>query len=51
MKILLLLIGSASARYAFFDPVFVPMFLQVGINPELARAACRGGLEIPLPGK
>ena len=25
-----LLIGSMSAKYAFFAPVFVPMFMQVG---------------------
>lgn len=38
-----LLIGSMSAKYAFFAPVFVPMFLQVGISPELTQAAYRIG--------
>ncbi|UCE87133.1 MAG: AbgT family transporter [Deltaproteobacteria bacterium] len=38
-----LFIGSASAKYAFFAPVFVPMFMQVGISPELTQAAYRVG--------
>lgn len=38
-----LLIGSASAKYALFAPVFVPMFMQVGISPELTQAAYRIG--------
>lgn len=38
-----LFIGSASAKYAFFAPVFVPMFMQVGISPELVQAAYRVG--------
>lgn len=38
-----LLLGSASAKYAFFAPVFVPMFMQVGISPELTQAAYRVG--------
>lgn len=38
-----LLIGSLSAKYAFFAPVFVPMFMQVGISPELTQAAYRVG--------
>ena len=38
-----LLIGSASAKYAFFAPVFVPMFMQVGISPELTQVAYRVG--------
>jgi len=36
-------IGSMSAKYAFFAPVFVPMFMQVGISPELTQAAYRVG--------
>ncbi|MHC8441938.1 MAG: AbgT family transporter [Candidatus Eutrophobiaceae bacterium] len=36
-------IGSASAKYAFVAPVFVPMFMQVGIEPEFAQAAYRIG--------
>lgn len=38
-----LLIGSASAKYAFFAPVFVPMLMQIGISPELTQAAYRVG--------
>lgn len=38
-----LLIGSASAKYAFLAPVFVPMFMQVGISPELTQVAYRVG--------
>ncbi|MDJ0785817.1 MAG: AbgT family transporter [Myxococcota bacterium] len=38
-----LLIGSMSAKYAFFAPVFVPMLMQVGISPELTQAAYRVG--------
>ena len=38
-----LIIGSASAKYAFFAPVFVPMFMQAGISPELTQAAYRVG--------
>ena len=38
-----LFIGSASAKYAFFAPVFVPMLMAVGISPELTQAAYRVG--------
>jgi len=38
-----LFIGSMSAKYAFFAPVFVPMFMQVGISPELTQVAYRVG--------
>lgn len=38
-----LVIGSASAKYAFFAPVFVPMLMYVGISPELTQAAYRIG--------
>jgi aminobenzoyl-glutamate transport protein len=38
-----LLMGSASAKYAFFAPVFVPMFMKAGISPELTQAAYRVG--------
>lgn len=38
-----LIIGSASAKYALFAPVFVPMFMQAGISPELTQAAYRVG--------
>ncbi len=38
-----LLIASASAKYAFIAPVFVPMLMQVGISPALTQAAYRVG--------
>ena len=38
-----LFIGSMSAKYAFFAPVFVPLFMAVGISPELTQAAYRVG--------
>jgi len=38
-----LLIGSASAKYAFIAPVFVPMLMQVGFSPELTQVAYRIG--------
>ncbi|MEE8580465.1 MAG: AbgT family transporter, partial [Myxococcota bacterium] len=38
-----LFFGSMSAKYAFFAPVFVPMFMQVGISPELTQVAYRIG--------
>lgn len=38
-----LVLGSASAKYVLFAPVFVPMFMQVGISPELTQAAYRVG--------
>ncbi len=38
-----LFIGSASAKFAIFAPVFVPMFMRVGISPELTQAAYRVG--------
>ncbi|MEE8581419.1 MAG: AbgT family transporter [Myxococcota bacterium] len=38
-----LFIGSMSAKYAFFAPVFVPMFMQVQISPELTQLAYRIG--------
>lgn len=38
-----LFVGSASAKYAFFAPVFVPMLMQVGVSPELTQAAYRVG--------
>jgi aminobenzoyl-glutamate transport protein len=37
------LVGSMSAKYAFMAPVFVPMFMLVGISPELTQAAYRIG--------
>jgi aminobenzoyl-glutamate transport protein len=38
-----LLVGSMSAKYALFAPVFVPMFLAIGIAPELVQLAYRIG--------
>ena len=38
-----LLIGSMSAKYALFAPIFIPMFMMVGISPELTQAAYRIG--------
>ncbi len=38
-----LFIGSASAKYAFMAPVFVPMLMQTGLSPELTQAAYRIG--------
>ena len=38
-----LLIGSASAKWALFAPIFVPMFLLLGISPEASQMAFRIG--------
>lgn len=38
-----LVMASASAKYAFFAPVFVPMLMLAGIAPELTQAAYRVG--------
>ncbi|NRA57774.1 MAG: AbgT family transporter, partial [Phycisphaerales bacterium] len=38
-----LFIGSMSAKYTLFAPIFVPMLMFVGISPELTQAACRIG--------
>ena len=38
-----LIMASSSAKYAFLAPVFVPMFMQVGVSPELTQAAYRIG--------
>ncbi len=38
-----LLVGSASAKWAFLAPIFVPMLMQLGIAPELTQAAYRIG--------
>jgi aminobenzoyl-glutamate transport protein len=35
--------GSASAKWALFAPVFVPMFMLLGYAPELTQAAYRIG--------
>jgi len=36
-----LVIGSASAKWALMAPVVVPMFMLLGISPELTQAAYR----------
>ncbi len=41
--ILNLLIGSASAKWAFMAPVFVPMLMGIGYSPELIQLAYRIG--------
>jgi aminobenzoyl-glutamate transport protein len=38
-----LFVGSMSAKYAMFAPIFVPMLMMVGISPELTQAAYRVG--------
>lgn len=36
-----LVIGSASAKWALMAPIFVPMFMLLGITPELTQASYR----------
>ncbi|HMN95621.1 MAG TPA: AbgT family transporter [Phycisphaerales bacterium] len=38
-----LFLGSASAKWALIAPVLVPMFMRLGISPELSQAAYRVG--------
>ncbi|HBB25940.1 MAG TPA: hypothetical protein DCZ59_06700, partial [Bacteroidetes bacterium] len=38
-----LLIASASAKWAIMAPVFVPMFMLMGVSPEATQAAYRVG--------
>lgn len=38
-----LFMASASAKYAIFAPVFVPMFMKLGLSPELTQVAYRIG--------
>ncbi len=38
-----LFIGSASAKWALLAPVLVPMFMLVGVSPEMTTAAYRVG--------
>ncbi len=38
-----LFIGSASAKWAILAPVFVPMFMRMGISPEMTQLAYRIG--------
>lgn len=36
-------VGSASAKWAFMAPIFVPMLMMMGFSPELTQAAYRLG--------
>jgi aminobenzoyl-glutamate transport protein len=38
-----LFVGSMSAKYTMFAPVFIPMLMMVGISPELTQASYRIG--------
>jgi aminobenzoyl-glutamate transport protein len=38
-----LFVGSMSAKYTMFAPIFVPMLMFAGISPELTQAAYRIG--------
>ena len=38
-----LVMGSASAKWAIMAPVFVPMFMLLGVSPELTQGAYRVG--------
>jgi aminobenzoyl-glutamate transport protein len=38
-----LFVGSMSAKYALFAPIFIPMFMLIGIRPELTMVAYRIG--------
>lgn len=38
-----LFVGSMSAKYALFAPIFVPMFMLIGIRPEMTMVAYRIG--------
>jgi len=38
-----ILVGSASAKWAFLAPIFVPMLMLLGVSPEATQAAYRIG--------
>ncbi|TXD35930.1 AbgT family transporter [Lujinxingia vulgaris] len=38
-----LFVGSASAKWAFMAPIFVPMMMMMGFSPEVVQAAYRVG--------
>lgn len=38
-----LFVGSMSAKYTLFAPIFIPMFMLIGIRPELTQVAYRIG--------
>ncbi len=41
--VLNLFVGSASAKWAFMAPIFVPMLMMMGLSPEATQAAYRVG--------
>lgn len=41
--VLNLFVGSASAKWAFMAPIFVPMLMMMGLTPEATQAAYRVG--------
>ena len=43
VAVLNLFLGSASAKWALISPVFVPMFMALGISPELTQVTYRVG--------
>jgi len=43
IAVLNLFLGSASAKWALISPVFVPLFMGLGVSPELTQAAYRVG--------
>lgn len=43
VAVLNLFLGSASAKWALIAPILVPMFMQLGISPELSQVAYRVG--------
>lgn len=43
VALLNLFIGSASSKWAMLSPVFVPMFMALGISPELTQVTYRVG--------
>lgn len=42
-SIMNLFVGSASAKWAFMAPIFVPMLMMTGFSPETVQAAYRVG--------
>ncbi|MCL2608457.1 MAG: AbgT family transporter [Treponema sp.] len=44
-----LFIGSSSAKWAILAPIFVPMFMLIGIDPALTQAAYRVGDSVTNP--
>lgn len=44
-----LFMGSASAQWLLFSPIFIPMFMQLGFTPEFTQLAYRVGDSITNP--